>query len=181
MSTPSRFWAPSSTALGEPPAALAPSKGHVAGPGEPPLRAHQLCRLSLPLRAPGCWPPVGSAACGACRRTVEAWPLAAHCAGGPPHPAACSGRLFNEIRSREGLAYSVSGGWAPTPLDHPGLFAASAETAQPTALLAALQRALERASEAQPSAEELQRAKQVGWRTPVPVRERPQPRAARLG
>ncbi|KAL4448464.1 hypothetical protein ABPG75_005683 [Micractinium tetrahymenae] len=70
------------------------------------------------------------------------------------------GRLFNDIRSREGLAYSVSGGWAPTPLDHPGLFSASAETAQPAALLAALQGALERAAEAPPSAEELQRAKQ---------------------
>lgn len=91
-----------------------------------------------------------------------------------PTPAApplcpCSGRLFNEIRSREGLAYSVSGGWAPTPLDHPGLFAASAETAQPTALLGALRGALERAAEAPPSAEELQRAKQVGRR----VRLRP--------
>lgn len=30
------------------------------------------------------------------------------------------GRLFNQIRSREGLAYSVSGGWTATPIDHPG-------------------------------------------------------------
>ncbi|KAL4438208.1 hypothetical protein ABPG77_010569 [Micractinium sp. CCAP 211/92] len=70
------------------------------------------------------------------------------------------GRLFNEIRSREGLAYSVSGGWAPTPLDHPGLFAASAETAQPAALLSALRGAFQQAGEAPPTAQELQRAKQ---------------------
>lgn len=78
------------------------------------------------------------------------------------------GRLFNQIRSREGLAYSVSGGWANTPIDHPGLFLATAETAQPGALLAALRGALEQAAAAPPSADELQRAKQetlnkCGW------------------
>lgn len=70
------------------------------------------------------------------------------------------GRLFNEIRSRDGLAYSVSGGWAGTPVDHPGLFLATAETAQPAALLAGLRRALEEATAAPPTAEELQRAKE---------------------
>lgn len=87
---------------------------------------------------------------------------------GSPHLTAvhllCRGRLFNQIRSRDGLAYSVSGGWAPTPTDHPGLFMATAETAQPAALLAALRTALEGAATAPPTAEELQRAKQVGGR-----------------
>lgn len=70
------------------------------------------------------------------------------------------GRLFNQIRSREGLAYSVSGGWTATPIDHPGLFIATAETAQPTALLAALRGALDDAVAAPPPADELRRAKQ---------------------
>ena len=74
---------------------------------------------------------------------------------------ACRGRLFNQIRSREGLAYSVSGGWASTPTDHPGLFLATAETAQPAALLAALRSALEGAIVEAPTPEELQRAKQA--------------------
>lgn len=85
------------------------------------------------------------------------------------------GRLFNQIRSREGLAYSVSGGWSSTPIDHRGLFIASAETAQPAALLGALRAALEGAAAAPPTAEELQNAKQVtgrgalslGWRAAV--------------
>lgn len=72
------------------------------------------------------------------------------------------GRLFNQIRSREGLAYSVSGGWTATPIDHPGLFIATAETAQPAALLAALRGALDDAVAEPPSAAELRRAKQVG-------------------
>ncbi len=71
------------------------------------------------------------------------------------------GRLFNQIRSREGLAYSVSGGWTATPIDHPGLFLATAETAQPAALLAALRGALDDAVAAPPTADELRRAKQV--------------------
>ncbi|KAG1669591.1 hypothetical protein FOA52_006364 [Chlamydomonas sp. UWO 241] len=47
------------------------------------------------------------------------------------------GKLFNAIRSRQGLAYSVSASWDP-PLDHRGLFVASAQTSDPGALLAAL-------------------------------------------
>ncbi|EFN56163.1 hypothetical protein CHLNCDRAFT_7930, partial [Chlorella variabilis] len=70
------------------------------------------------------------------------------------------GRLFDQIRSREGLAYSVSGGWASTPTDHPGLFLAAAETARPAALLAALRSALQDAAAAAPSEEEVQRAKE---------------------
>lgn len=75
-------------------------------------------------------------------------------------PPLRSGRLFNQIRSRDGLAYSVSGGWSSLPIDHPGLFVASAETAQPAALLAALRAALEDAGAAPPPADELASAKQ---------------------
>lgn len=78
-----------------------------------------------------------------------------------PSPLLRSGRLFNQIRSREGLAYAVSGGWRSTPVDHPGLFLASAETAQPAALLAALRSALEAAAAEEPPAEEVQRAQQA--------------------
>ncbi|QQE64997.1 peptidase M16 [Leptolyngbya sp. BL0902] len=38
-----------------------------------------------------------------------------------------SGRLFNEVRSRQGLAYSVYAFWAPR-LDYPGLFVGGGET-----------------------------------------------------
>jgi zinc protease len=38
-----------------------------------------------------------------------------------------SGRLFNEVRSRQGLAYSVYAFWAPR-FDHPGLFMGGGET-----------------------------------------------------
>lgn len=38
-----------------------------------------------------------------------------------------SGRLFNEVRSRQGLAYSVYAFWAPR-FDHPGLFIGGGET-----------------------------------------------------
>eukprot|EP00983_Pelagomonas_calceolata_P068831 1150102-Pelagomonas_calceolata.AAC.2 len=44
------------------------------------------------------------------------------------------GALFDQLRSREGLAYSVSGGWQSPP-GHPGLFIAQAETSQPGACL----------------------------------------------
>lgn len=37
------------------------------------------------------------------------------------------GRLFNEIRSRQGLAYSVYGYWSPQ-YDYPGLFIAGGQT-----------------------------------------------------
>ncbi|GAB4817295.1 hypothetical protein N2152v2_004341 [Parachlorella kessleri] len=70
------------------------------------------------------------------------------------------GRLFDEIRSREGLAYSVQGGWAGTPPDHPGLFLATAETARPGQLMAALRQALQEATEEVPRAEEVARAKE---------------------
>jgi len=37
------------------------------------------------------------------------------------------GRLFNSVRSRQGLAYSVSGAWSPR-YDYPGLFIAGGQT-----------------------------------------------------
>jgi len=37
------------------------------------------------------------------------------------------GRLFNEVRSRQGLAYSVSGAWSPR-YDYPGVFIAGGQT-----------------------------------------------------
>ncbi len=37
------------------------------------------------------------------------------------------GRLFNEVRSRQGLAYSVSGAWSPR-YDYPGMFIAGGQT-----------------------------------------------------
>jgi zinc protease len=37
------------------------------------------------------------------------------------------GRLFNEVRSRQGLAYSVYGSWSPR-FDYPGLFVAGGQT-----------------------------------------------------
>ncbi len=43
----------------------------------------------------------------------------------------------------QGLAYSVSGGWSSTPMDHPGLFTAGGETAAPAEFLAAIQKVLE--------------------------------------
>lgn len=70
------------------------------------------------------------------------------------------GRLFDQIRSREGLAYSIQGGWAGTPTDHPGLFLATAETAQPGQLLAALRSALQAARDVAPTEEEVARAKE---------------------
>jgi zinc protease len=70
------------------------------------------------------------------------------------------GALFDQIRSREGLAYSVSGGWESAPPDHPGLFIAAAETARPAELLVALRRALAGAAAAPPASEDLARAKE---------------------
>jgi zinc protease len=56
--------------------------------------------------------------------------------GSPDYPAlsvmnevlsSFGGRLFNEIRSRQGLAYSVYASWSPQ-FDYPGLFVAGGET-----------------------------------------------------
>ena len=68
------------------------------------------------------------------------------------------GRLFNDIRSRDGLAYSVGAGWITAPVDHPGLFLASAETAEPGQLLKALISAFNVAIDTAPSDSEVERA-----------------------
>jgi len=70
------------------------------------------------------------------------------------------GRLFNQIRSREGLAYQVSGGWNTGPVDHVGLFTAGAETAAPAQLLSALQKSLQEARTTEPTAEEVEVARE---------------------
>lgn len=49
------------------------------------------------------------------------------------------GRLFDEVRSQQGLAYSVSGAWVATPVDHPGLFVAGGETAAAGQFIQAVQ------------------------------------------
>ncbi|KAK9830103.1 hypothetical protein WJX72_009788 [[Myrmecia] bisecta] len=69
------------------------------------------------------------------------------------------GRLFDQIRSKEGLAYSVSGGWNTSAADHKGLFVAGGETAAPAEFLNLLQKALQEATEAAPSEQELAAAK----------------------
>jgi zinc protease len=51
------------------------------------------------------------------------------------------GALFDAVRSREGLAYSVAASW-DTPSDHRGIFLASADTSRPADLLIELRRAL---------------------------------------
>ena len=70
------------------------------------------------------------------------------------------GKLFDELRTSQGLAYSVSGGWASAPIDHPGLFIASAETVQPAALLFALRQALTEAATVAPTVEQVERARE---------------------
>lgn len=52
-----------------------------------------------------------------------------------------AGRLFDEVRSRAGLAYSVSGGW-DAPITHQGLFIAFAETARPADAITGIQAVL---------------------------------------
>lgn len=69
------------------------------------------------------------------------------------------GRLFDELRSKEGLAYSVSGGWNTTPADHVGTFQAGGETAKPVEFLIALQRVLEDVTKQPPSQKVLDTAK----------------------
>jgi zinc protease len=69
------------------------------------------------------------------------------------------GRLFDGIRSQKGLAYSVTAGWQSAPVDHPGLFLAAAETADPGQLLVTMQNILNEVCNAEPSKEEVARAK----------------------
>jgi len=51
------------------------------------------------------------------------------------------GALFDSVRSRDALAYSVSAAW-DSPADHLGVFLASADTSRPAELLPELRRAL---------------------------------------
>jgi zinc protease len=51
------------------------------------------------------------------------------------------GALFDSVRSRDALAYSVSASW-DSPADHRGVFLASADTSRPGELLLELRRAL---------------------------------------
>ncbi|MEW5306139.1 MAG: hypothetical protein WDW36_008628 [Sanguina aurantia] len=68
------------------------------------------------------------------------------------------GQLFDQIRSRQGLAYSVSGGW-DSPIDHQGLFVAGGETSSPAQFLTALKSVLTQATLQPPAQEELDTAK----------------------
>lgn len=70
------------------------------------------------------------------------------------------GRLFNEVRSRQGLAYSVYGQWSPR-FDYPGMFIAGGQTRSDATVqfVKALQAEIKRV-QAQPiTADELARAK----------------------
>jgi zinc protease len=71
------------------------------------------------------------------------------------------GRLHNEIRSRQGLAYSVYGSWSPR-YDYPGIFIAGAQTRSETTvtLINALRQELERIRNAPISPAELAYAKE---------------------
>lgn len=68
------------------------------------------------------------------------------------------GDLFDTLRTREGLCYSVSGGFE-LPYDHPGVFLAAGETSRPADFLRGLRRVLSGAAAAPPSAEKLAKAK----------------------
>lgn len=70
------------------------------------------------------------------------------------------GSLFDTIRSKQGLAYSVGAGLESTPVDHKGLFVATAETDKPVTLVKSLFETLEMAVSTVPSDEEFSRAQQ---------------------
>jgi zinc protease len=70
-------------------------------------------------------------------------------------------RLFNNIRSKEGLAYSVYGMWAAN-YDYPGLFVAGGQTRSEStvAFVKAINQEIERMRTEPVTAEELQQAKE---------------------
>ncbi|MCM1981884.1 M16 family metallopeptidase [Lyngbya confervoides] len=70
------------------------------------------------------------------------------------------GRLFNEVRSRQGLAYSVYGVWSPQ-YDYPGLLISGGQTRSDTTVpfIQAVKSELKKLRETQVSAKELQQAK----------------------
>ena len=71
-----------------------------------------------------------------------------------------SGRLFNELRSRQGLAYSVYGFWS-AKFDYPGLFIGGGQTRSPATvpLIQAMLAELEKIRSTPISAEELKNAR----------------------
>ncbi len=71
-----------------------------------------------------------------------------------------SGRLFNQVRSRQGLAYSVYAVWSPRH-DYPGLFVGGGETRSATtvAFIRAVESEIDQLRHAQISDNELARAK----------------------
>ncbi|KAK3259356.1 hypothetical protein CYMTET_31641, partial [Cymbomonas tetramitiformis] len=69
------------------------------------------------------------------------------------------GRLFDQVRSRDGLAYSVYGGFQAA-LDHPGVFSAGGQTAAPDKLVAGIRKVLADTTEIAPSSKELEQAKE---------------------
>jgi zinc protease len=89
--------------------------------------------------------------------------------GSPDYPAlsvmnevlsSFGGRLFNEIRSRQGLAYSVYASWSPQ-FDYPGLFIAGGETRSEATVpfVQSMKKEIERIRNAPISAQELKTAK----------------------
>ncbi|MEM8605111.1 MAG: pitrilysin family protein [Cyanobacteria bacterium P01_H01_bin.121] len=70
------------------------------------------------------------------------------------------GRLYDEVRSRQGLAYSVYGVWS-AQYDYPGFFVAGGATQTETtaAFIQGIRREIERLREVPITAEELQQAK----------------------
>ncbi len=71
------------------------------------------------------------------------------------------GRLFNEVRSRQGLAYSVYGQWSPR-YDYPGLFIAGGQTRSQTTVqfVKALQAEIKRLQTQRVTPQELAYAKE---------------------
>ncbi|MFM2062160.1 MAG: hypothetical protein RLZZ507_1830 [Cyanobacteriota bacterium] len=71
------------------------------------------------------------------------------------------GRLFNEVRSRQGLAYSVYGSWSPR-FDYPGMFIAGGQTRSDATVqfVNALQTEIKRIQNQPVTAKELNYAKE---------------------
>lgn len=71
------------------------------------------------------------------------------------------GRLFDQVRSKEGLAYSVYGGWTPA-VEHRGSFLAGGETQINTVpqFIGSVERVLQSVTQRPPSEEVLSKAKE---------------------
>jgi len=63
------------------------------------------------------------------------------------------GRLFNKVRSKYGLTYSVYGGWEAPP-QYRGLFTAGGNTEAPAALISAIREVLNEVLDSSPPTEE---------------------------